>query len=106
MGPINVSFRQDGKESRISTILIRGSTSNYMDDIERSIDDAVNTFKAITRDGRFLPGAGAIEVELSRRIEDFGAQCPGLEQYAIKKYADALNSFPKVNFLSAALNRC
>lgn len=41
----------ESSESRISTIVIRGSTDNYMDDIERAIDDGVNTFKAIVRDG-------------------------------------------------------
>jgi T-complex protein 1 subunit theta len=44
-----VIFRIDGTESRIATIVIRGSTDNYMDDIERAIDDGVNTFKGITR---------------------------------------------------------
>lgn len=44
-----VVFRLDGKESRISTIVVRGATENYMDDIERAIDDGVNTFKLITR---------------------------------------------------------
>ena len=46
-----VIFRNEGKESRIATIVIRGSTDNYMDDIERAIDDGVNTFKGITRVG-------------------------------------------------------
>lgn len=40
-----VAFRLEGKESRIATIVIRGSTDNYMDDIERAVDDGVNTFK-------------------------------------------------------------
>jgi T-complex protein 1 subunit theta len=44
-----VIFRIDGTESRIATIVIRGSTDSYMDDIERAIDDGVNTFKGITR---------------------------------------------------------
>lgn len=47
-----VVFRNESKESRISTIVVRGSTDNYMDDIERAIDDGVNTFKGIARDGR------------------------------------------------------
>lgn len=47
-----VAFRNEGKESRISTVVIRGATENYMDDIERAIDDGVNTFKALTKDGR------------------------------------------------------
>lgn len=48
-----VAFRNEGKDSRISTIVIRGATENYMDDIERAIDDGVNTFKALTKDGRY-----------------------------------------------------
>lgn len=47
-----VAFRNEGKDSRIATIVIRGATDNYMDDIERSIDDGVNTFKGLARDGR------------------------------------------------------
>lgn len=49
-----VAFRNDGKDSRIATIVIRGATENYMDDIERAIDDGVNTFKGLTRDGRYV----------------------------------------------------
>lgn len=44
-----VIFKIDGNESRIATIVIRGSTDNYMDDIERSIDDGINTFRGLTR---------------------------------------------------------
>lgn len=47
-----VAFRNEGKDSRIATIVIRGATDNYMDDIERAIDDGVNTFKGLARDGR------------------------------------------------------
>ncbi|ROT85674.1 T-complex protein 1 subunit theta [Penaeus vannamei] len=93
--PVTI-FRQESAESRIATIVIRGSTDNYMDDIERAVDDAVNTFKGLCRDGSCVAGAGSTEVELSRLIEQYGSQCPGLEQYAIKKFADALKVFPKV----------
>ncbi|XP_015597853.1 T-complex protein 1 subunit theta [Cephus cinctus] len=90
-----VVFRLDGNESRISTIVIRGSTENYMDDIERAIDDGVNTFKGITRDGRFVAGAGATEVELAAQIAAYADTLPGLEQYAVRKFASALETFPK-----------
>ncbi|XP_011297643.1 T-complex protein 1 subunit theta [Fopius arisanus] len=90
-----VVFRLDGKDSKISTIVIRGSTENHMDDIERCIDDGVNTFKALTRDGRFVAGAGAIEIELAAQIAAYADTRPGLEQYAVRKFASALEVFPK-----------
>ncbi|XP_047366679.1 T-complex protein 1 subunit theta [Vespa velutina] len=92
---IVVIFRLDGKDSRVSTILVRGSTENYMDDIERAIDDGVNTFKGITRDGRFLPGAGATEIELASHLSSYADTLPGLAQYAAHRFSTALEVFPK-----------
>ncbi|XP_011550104.2 T-complex protein 1 subunit theta [Plutella xylostella] len=90
-----VVFRMESSESRISTIVIRGSTDNYMDDIERAIDDGVNTFKGIARDGKFVPGAGATEIELAQRLFQYADTLPGLEQYAVRKFAVALESVPR-----------
>ncbi|XP_075975143.1 chaperonin containing TCP1 subunit 8 [Anticarsia gemmatalis] len=90
-----VYFRMESSESRISTVVIRGSTDNYMDDIERAIDDGVNTFKGIARDGRFVPGAGATEIELAQQLLQYADTLPGLEQYAVRKFAVALESIPK-----------
>ncbi|CAG9768813.1 unnamed protein product [Ceutorhynchus assimilis] len=90
-----VAFRQKGTESKIATILIRGATDNYMDDIERAIDDGVNTFKGLARDPRFLAGAGATEAELAVQLLKYADTLPGLEQYAVRKFATALEAFPK-----------
>ncbi|KAF7284227.1 hypothetical protein GWI33_022379 [Rhynchophorus ferrugineus] len=90
-----VAFRQESKESRISTIVVRGATNNYMDDIERAIDDGVNTFKGLSRDPRFVAGAGATEAELAVQLLKYADTLPGLEQYAVRKFATALETFPK-----------
>merc|ERR1711976_1113262 len=91
-----VIFKMDSFESKIATIVIRGATENYMDDIERAIDDGVNTYKGICRDGRLVPGAGAIEMELAKQINAFGETCEGLEQYAVQRFAQALHVVPKM----------
>lgn len=80
----------------MSTIIIRGSTDNIMDDIERAIDDGVNTVKMLTRDQRCLPGAAATEIELAKQLMKYGEQTAGMEQYAIKKFAESFEVFPKV----------
>ncbi|XP_020620101.1 T-complex protein 1 subunit theta-like [Orbicella faveolata] len=88
-------FKQEREETAVSTVVIRGSTENIMDDVERAVDDGVNTFKALTRDDRFVPGAGATEIELAKQISSFGETCAGLEQYAIQKFAESLEIIPR-----------
>jgi len=44
-----IKAESGGEISAISTIVIRGATDNYMDDIERAVDDGVNTFKGLTK---------------------------------------------------------
>lgn len=51
--------------------------------------------QCITRDGKFVPGAGATEVELAIHLAQYADTLPGLEQYAVRKFASALESFPK-----------
>merc|ERR1719423_588369 len=89
-----VVLKQDSEEAAMATVIIRASTDNIMDDIERAIDDGVNTFKALTRDSQLVPGAGATEIEMARRIAQYGETLPGLEQYSVKKFGEALEVFP------------
>ena len=44
-----VFFPLEAESSAVSTIVVRGSTDNVIDDIERSLDDGINTFKALTK---------------------------------------------------------
>ncbi|CAG2217087.1 CCT8 [Mytilus edulis] len=90
-----IIFKQDKEESAIATIVIRGSTDNIIDDVERAVDDGINTFKALTKNGKLLPGAGATEIELAKQITTYGEGEPGLEQYAIKKFAESLENLPR-----------
>lgn len=96
-------FRQNSDESGISTIVVRASTSNLADDIERAIDDGVNVFKGLIRDPRFVPGGGATEIELARRLQAFGDSTPGLSQYAIKKFGEAFEVVPRTLAENAGL---
>eukprot|EP00186_Timspurckia_oligopyrenoides_P003534 CAMPEP_0182445862 /NCGR_PEP_ID=MMETSP1172-20130603/3829_1 /TAXON_ID=708627 /ORGANISM="Timspurckia oligopyrenoides, Strain CCMP3278" /LENGTH=545 /DNA_ID=CAMNT_0024641691 /DNA_START=60 /DNA_END=1697 /DNA_ORIENTATION=+ len=90
-----VIFKQESESSRIATIVLRASTENVLDDAERAIDDAVNVFKSLTRDQRLVAGAGASELELAKRLSEFSASCPSLDQYAIKKYGEAMEEIPR-----------
>merc|ERR1711874_402632 len=91
-----VVFKVGDKESRVSTIVIRGSTDNFMDDIERAVDDGVNVFKGLCKDGRLTAGGGATEIELARQVAQWAETHPGLEQYSINKFAEAMEVVPRV----------
>jgi len=91
-----VVFKVGDNESRVSTVVIRGSTDNYMDDIERAVDDGVNVFKGLCKDGHLTPGGGATEIELARQVAQWAETHPGLEQYSINKFAEALEIIPRV----------
>ncbi|TMS38391.1 hypothetical protein L596_005128 [Steinernema carpocapsae] len=96
IGDTNVTvFDKESERGNISTIIIRGSSQSRMDDVERAIDDAVNTYKALTKDDRLVAGAGSIDMRLSMAIEKVGTDCVGVEQYGILKYALALSMMPK-----------
>ena len=97
-------FRQENDVTRTATLVIRGATQNHLDDIERAIDDGVNVVKAITRDPKLVPGAGATEMQLIERISAFGEKTPELSQYAIKKYAEAFEVIPRTLAESAGLD--
>ncbi|VDL18741.1 unnamed protein product [Hymenolepis diminuta] len=89
-----VIFEQGNKKPMV-TLVVRGSTDSIMDDIERAIDDGVNTYKALTRCKKVVAGAGACEIEIARNLLSFADTIPGLEQYAVREFAHAFEVIPK-----------
>ena len=97
-------FRQENEATRTATLVLRGATQNALDDIERAVDDGVNVVKAITKDARLVPGAGAAEMQIVERVARVAERTPGLAQYAMKKFADAFEVVPRVLAESAGLD--
>jgi chaperonin GroEL (HSP60 family) len=83
------------EKTRTATIVLRGATAQRLDDVERAIDDGVNVIKALLKDARLVPGAGASELELARRVDAYGAGLKGLRQHAVRKYGEALEVVPR-----------
>ncbi|KAF1941938.1 T-complex protein 1 [Clathrospora elynae] len=97
-------FRQENEQTRTATLVLRGATQNHLDDVERAIDDGVNVVKAITRDPRLVPGAGATEMQLVERVKAIADKTSGLAQYSIRKYAEAFEVIPRTLAESAGLD--
>ncbi|KAJ6832826.1 T-complex protein 1 subunit theta [Iris pallida] len=100
---VTVVKNEEGGNS-VSTLVLRGSTDSILDDLERAVDDGVNTYKAMCRDSRIVPGAAATEIELARRLKEFSLKETGLDQYAIAKFAESFEMVPKTLAENAGLN--
>ncbi|PSC71471.1 T-complex theta subunit [Micractinium conductrix] len=90
-----VVLQQDSSMGQISTVVLRGSTDQMLDDVERAVDDGVNSYKLLGKDARAVPAGGASEIEIARQLQQFGRKETGLDQYAIVRYAEALEVVPR-----------
>ncbi|PPD89784.1 hypothetical protein GOBAR_DD13273 [Gossypium barbadense] len=99
---LNVTSEDGG--NKVATVVLRGSTDSILDDLERAVDDGVNTYKAMCRDSRIVPGAAATEIELARRLKEFSFKETGLDQYAIAMFAESFELVPRTLAENAGLN--
>lgn len=88
-------FKQEKNKSKIATIIVRGATENILDDVEKAIEDGINTYKAMTKEPRFVSGGGSFEIEASLRLKKEGDSITGQDQYSFKKFAEALEVLPR-----------
>ena len=91
----SMTFIRDCKDPKAVTLLVRGSTDHVVDEVDRSVEDAVGAVSSAIEIGKVVSGAGAPEAEVAKRLRKFAEQFSGREQLAIKAFADALEIVPR-----------
>ena len=86
------------------TILIRGSSDHLIDEIERAIKDGLGVVMSALKTGLVVAGGGAVEIELSRRLRQFGQSLSGRERLAVEEFASALEFIPSTLAENAGLD--
>ncbi|MFQ6024963.1 MAG: thermosome subunit beta [Nitrosopumilaceae archaeon] len=76
------------------TILVRGGSQRVVDEVDRSMHDALMVVKDVIEKPLIVAGGGAPEAYLASRIKDWADRFEGREQLAIKKFADSLEIVP------------
>ncbi len=89
---------------RVATLILRGATKHVVDEIERAVKDGLGDVIATVKSGKVVPGGGAIEIELARRLRIFAKSLGGREQLAIEEFAHALESIPEALAENAGLD--
>jgi thermosome len=90
-----MTFIKGCKDPKAVTILVRGSTEHVVDEIDRSIEDAIGAVVSALEVGKIVAGAGSPEAEIARRLRKFAEGFSGREQLAILAFADAMEVIPR-----------
>ena len=79
---------------RSVTVLIRGGSQRVVDEVDRSIHDALMVVKDVVEKPSIVAGGGSPEAYLSTELNEWASNSEGREQLAIKQYAEAFESIP------------
>ncbi|KAJ3393919.1 T-complex protein 1 subunit alpha [Lobulomyces angularis] len=85
-----------------SSIILRGANDYMLDEMERSVHDALCAVKRTLESNYVVPGGGAVETAVSIYLENFATTLGSREQLAIAEFANALLVIPKTLAVNAA----
>ncbi|EEB08181.2 chaperonin-containing T-complex epsilon subunit Cct5 [Schizosaccharomyces japonicus yFS275] len=85
---------EDCANSHAVTVFVRGSNKMIIDEAKRALHDALCVVRNLIRDSRVVYGGGAAEIACSLAVSDAAEKVPGIDQYAMKAFADALDTIP------------
>lgn len=103
-GNEKMTYVEGCENPKAVSILIRGGTEHVIDEIERAIHDGLGDIASVIKSGSIVPGAGAIEIELSKRLKEFANKLSGRERLAAEEFAKALECIPSCLAENAGLD--
>lgn len=90
------------KTKAAASIILRGANDFMVDEMDRSIHDALCVVKRVLESKSIVPGGGAVEAALSIYLENFATSLASREQLAIAEFANSLLVIPKTLTVNAA----
>lgn len=99
-----IVITRDSDDNKLATILVRGSTNTFLDNIERVVSNGVYAYKSLCKNNVYVPGAGSIEMYLSNNIKNYAKTITGLEQYAVSKFGEAFEVVPRTLIENCGFN--
>jgi len=92
------------KQTKTASIILRGANSFMLEEMERSMHDAICIVKRTLESKNVVAGGGAVETALSIYLETFATTLGSREQLAIAEFAEALLVIPKTLVVNAAFD--
>lgn len=104
LGEEEMTFVTGCKNPKAVSLLLRGGTEHVIDEVERSLDDAMSVVAVAIEDGKIVTGGGSTAIELAMKLREYAASVGGREQIAIDAYASALEVIPTALAENAGLD--
>lgn len=104
IGDEEMTFITECENPKAVTLLIRGGTEHVVDEVERAIKDALGDIISAINLGKVVAGAGAPEIEVSKKLKEFATSLSGREQLGALKFAESLEIIPKTLAENAGLD--
>ncbi len=87
-------FVEGCKSPKSVTLLLRGGSQRVVDEVERSVHDALMVVRDVILKPSIVAGGGSPETFAATKLRDWSKSLEGREQLAAEKFADALESIP------------
>jgi len=78
------------------TVVLRGATTQMLDEAERSIHDALCVLSQMARETRIVFVGGCSEMLMAKAVDEVAAQTPGKKAMALEAFARALRMLPTI----------
>jgi T-complex protein 1 subunit epsilon len=85
---------EDCANSNAITVLVRGGNKMIVEEAKRSLHDAMCVVRNLIKDNRVVYGGGSAEIACSLAVRKFADTVSGVDQYAIRAFAEALEDIP------------
>jgi thermosome len=97
-------FIEGCKNPKSVTLLLRGGSQRVVDEVERSVHDAIMVVKDVMERPAIVAGGGAPETYAATKIRTWAKSLEGREQLAAEKFADSLEAIPLTLAESAGMD--
>ncbi|MGH9999378.1 MAG: thermosome subunit beta [Nitrosopumilaceae archaeon] len=87
-------FVEGCKHPKAVTILVRGGSQRVVDEVERSVHDALMVVKDVIEKPMIVAGGGAPETYAATKLREWAKSLEGRDQLAVEKFADSLEVIP------------
>jgi thermosome len=87
-------FVEGCEKAKAVSIILHGVSEQFLDEMERALDDALNVVLDVIRSGKIVPGGGAPEIRVAENLRQYASALEGREQLAIRAFAEAVEAIP------------